>query len=255
MKRLVKISMLAGALAYFGGHLAYGLAKPVVGGVPYLPLFEAKTAVGVKDGMLRVIWDYNPAKFPALSSYAGSALWLIDPNGTVFATGNPTIPATVGGTFVGFPFERSNLFISAQASGNTTVVFVYPTIVQQFGVWTYNSAGTLISAASYGPFSGAFMSNFYFNDTGKLVIKWRSTSSATANAVWVLNEFGGIDSATAFFDFPLVILGKVLVNSKGQQVWPYSTNIDAAAGPFQLTVWTFNPTGSTVVNANVSGPF
>ena len=245
--------MLAGALAYFGGHLAYGNAKPVVGGVPYLPLFEAKTAQGEKDGILRVIWDYNPSKTTTLG-YGGSALWLIDPNGTVAATGNPTIPSTVGASFVGFPIDRSNLFISAQASGNTTVVFVYPTIVQQFGVWTYNSAGTLISAASYGPFSGAFISNFYF-EAGKLIIKWRSTSSATANAVWVLNEFGAIDSFTSFFDFPLVILGKVHVNSKGQQVWPYSTNTNGVGGPYQLTLWTFDPTGATVVNANVFGPF
>ncbi len=113
MKRLVKISMLAGALAYFGGHLAYGNAKPVVGGVPYLPLFEAKTAQGEKDGILRVIWDYNPSKTTTLG-YGGSALWLIDPNGTVVATGNPTIPSTVGASFVGFPIDRSNLFISAQ---------------------------------------------------------------------------------------------------------------------------------------------
>ncbi len=253
MKRLVKISMLAGALAYFGGHLAYGNAKPVVGGVPYLPLFEAKTAEGEKDGILRVIWDYNPSKTTTLG-YGGSALWLIDPNGTVVATGNPTIPSTVGASFVGFPIDRSNLFISAQASGNTTVVFVYPTIVQQFGVWTYNSAGTLISGASYGPFSGAFISNIYF-EAGKLIVKWGSTSSSTANAVWVLNEFGAIDSFTSFFDFPLVILGKVRVNSSGQQIWPFSTNTNGVGGPFQLTVWTFDPTGATVVNANVFGPF
>src|SRR5260370_36598262 len=254
MKRLVKISMLAGALA-FSGHLAYGLAKPVVGGEPVIPLFADKSAIGLKDGILRVIWDYNPAKFPAPSSYAGSALWLIDPNGTVVATGYPTIPATVGAHYISiFPFERSNLFISAQPSGNTTVVFVYPNVVEQFGVWTYNSAGTLISAASYGPFSGAFIGNFYF-EGGKLIIKWRSTSSKTAHAAWVLNEFGGIDSATAFFDFAGVILGHVFVNASGQQVWPYSANSDKSSGPFALTVWTFNPTGSTVVNANVFGPF
>jgi len=246
--------MLAGALA-FSGHLAYGLAKPVVGGEPLIPLVQDKTALGLKDGILRVIWDYNPAKKPAPSSYAGSVLWLIDPNGTVVATGNTMIPATVGARYInGFPFERSNLYISAQASGNTTLVFAYPNTNQQFGVWTFNSAGTLISAASYGPFTGAFLSNFYF-EGGKLILKWRSTSSNTANAVWVVNEFGGIDSATAFYDFAGVILGHVFVNSSGQQVWPYSANSDSSNGPFALTVWTFNPTGSTVVNAKVFGPF
>jgi len=245
--------MLAGALV-FSGHLAYGLAKPVVGGEPIAPLFADKTDLGLKDGILRVIWDYNPAKFPAPSSYAGSVLWLIDPNHTVVAVGNTVIPKTVGAHYVGFPFERSNLFISAQPDGNTTVVFVYPNVVEQFGTWTFNSAGTLISASSFGPFSGAFISKFYF-ESGKLIIKWRSTSSKTANAVWVLNEFGAIQSATAFFDFPGVILGHVFVNASGQQVWPYSANSDSAAGPFALTIWTFNPTGSTVVNANVFGPF
>src|SRR5258707_14749054 len=100
MKRLVKISMLAGALAYFGSPLAFGAAKPVLGGLPYIPLFDAKTAVGGKDGMLSVIWDYNPAHKPAPDSYGGSALWLIDPNGSLVAAGNPTIPATVGASFI-----------------------------------------------------------------------------------------------------------------------------------------------------------
>src|SRR5258708_33793367 len=91
MKRLVKISMLAGALAYFGGHLAYGNAKPVVGGVPYLPLFEAKTAQGEKDGILRVIWDYNPSKTTTLG-YGGGAFLLILPNGSPGGAGAAPIP-------------------------------------------------------------------------------------------------------------------------------------------------------------------
>src|SRR5258708_36419787 len=101
MKRLVKISMLAGALAYFGGHLAYGNAKPVVGGLGFIPLFDAKTAIGAKDGMLRVIWDYNPSKTTTLL-YGGSAFLLIYPDGTLGATGDASNPLTVCASFVGF---------------------------------------------------------------------------------------------------------------------------------------------------------
>src|SRR5260370_4707320 len=104
MKRLVKISMLAGALV-FSGHLAYGLAKPVVGGEPLIPLLQDKTALGAKDGILRVIWDYNPDNSKPTATYAGSVLWLIDPNGTVVATRNTVIPKTVGARYInGFPF-------------------------------------------------------------------------------------------------------------------------------------------------------
>src|SRR5260370_27979412 len=104
MKRLVKISMLAGALV-FSGHLAYGLAKPVVGGEPLIPLLQDKTALGAKDGILRVIWDYNPDNSKPTSTYAGSVLWLFNPNGTVLATGNPLIPKLVGArSIIGFQF-------------------------------------------------------------------------------------------------------------------------------------------------------
>ncbi len=55
-------------------------------------------------------------------TYQGSALWIIDPNGSVVGASNPTIPASVGSFYFStiggkpiFPFERSNTAMYPQA--------------------------------------------------------------------------------------------------------------------------------------------
>ena len=157
--------LAAAAATCICGH-AYAGAKAVIGGAFAVPLLDAKTAVG-KDGLLRVIFDYNPGHSGA-STYSGSALWIIDPNGSsIVAAGSPTIPAsvgafyfiTIGGSTPIFQAERSNTALFPQPDGNTTVIFYYgaganPLLgVTSFGVWTYNSSGNLITADYFGPFS------------------------------------------------------------------------------------------------------
>ena len=85
------------ALSCICGYRAYAGARPVIGGIPSSSFFDAKTAVG-GDGLLRLIFDYNPTNLITSppSTYSGSALWIIDPNGSVVAAGSPTIPASVG---------------------------------------------------------------------------------------------------------------------------------------------------------------
>jgi hypothetical protein len=259
--------LAAAAATCMCGH-AYAGAKAVIGGAFAVPLLDAKTAVGT-DGLLRVLLDYNPATGGA-STYAGSALWIVDPNGSALrAAGSSIIPATVGSFYFStiggkpiFPTERSNTALFAQADGNTTVIFYYgagskPLIgVKQFGVWTYNSGGNLIAAASYGPFSNVDIENLYFdNATGKIVVKWAANRGASATyAGWVLNEFGSVTSATNYFGpfGPANQIGKFRVNASNQLIVPFSI---PSGGAFLTSFWTFNSTGSALVNSQSYGPF
>src|SRR5258707_5947721 len=70
------------------------------------------------DGNSRLIWDYiNPSP----TKYLGSALWILNPQGQVVATGDTQIPASVG---TGIDtFGNSNIAIHIQPSGNTTLAF------------------------------------------------------------------------------------------------------------------------------------
>ena len=263
MKLSFRIIPFAGLAAFcLCGQLAYAGARPVVGGLFNLSLFDAKTAVGEKDGMLRLLFDYNPSNGGA-STYAGSALWIIDPNGSVVTTGSPLIPASVGASFTGGlvgNFERSNTAIFAQADGNTTVLFYYAfnfssnPFPNSFAVWTYNSSGALVAAANYGPFSGVQISGLYFDPSGKIIARWRAGSSASSPvAGWVLDEFGTIANATSFFgSFGSTFLGKIRINSSGQQIWPFSFR--NSSGQYVTTIWTFSSSG-VLTNAQVYGPF
>lgn len=268
MKHSVKVIMLAAVAATcICGHANAG-ARAVIGGAFAVPLLDAKTAVG-KDGLLRLIFDFNPST--GGSTYAGSALWILDPNGSLVAAGSPTIPASVGsfyfstrgGTIPIFPVERSNTAMYPQADGNTTVLFFYglganPLLgVTSFGVWTYNSSGALISAAKYGPFGGALIFNLYFDDaTGKIVVKWTSGRGPNATyAGWVIDEFGTVISATNYFGpfGPSNQIGKFRINANNQLIWPFS--IPGSNGSFTTSYWTFNSGGSAIVNAQSFGPF
>jgi hypothetical protein len=258
------------ALSCLCGYRAYAGARPVIGGILSSSFFDAKTAVG-SDGMLRLIFDYNTSKLPSPLTYSGSALFIIDPNGSLVAAGSPTIPASIGSdafavallpnVTVSFLTERSNLAIFAQADGNTTVLFYYGAGLSGlgkttgFGVWTYNSGGALIAAQKYGPFTGATLAGLYFDTNGKIVARWKggSTSASAPNAGWVVDEFGTILNATAFYgSFGTTFLGKIRVNSSNQQIWPFS--FQNASGQYTTTIWTFNSSG-TLVNSQVYGPF
>ena len=257
MKRSSRIITLAAvAASCLCGHLAHAGARPVIGGIYGIQLFDAKTAVGA-DGKYRLIFDYNPHKgFP--DTYTGSALWIIDPNTYAVTAGSPTIPASVGATFL-FPYERSNTAIFAQPSGNTTVLFYYglqnsfPTT--SFGTWTYNSSGNLIAASIHGPFSGTVISNLYFDTNGKIVVKWQAgTLAGAAFAGWVLDEFGNVVGfapfAGPFTSGPS--LGKIRVTSSNQQIWPWS--FKQANGTYLTNIWTINPSGA-ITSAGSFGPF
>jgi hypothetical protein len=258
MKTPLRMIMLAAlAASCVSTTPAFAGARPVLGGLYGIQLFDAKTAVG-QDGLLRLLFDFNPSK-GGVSTYAGSALWIIDPNGSVLAAGNPSIPASVGSTFL-FPYERSNTAIFAQPSGNTTVLFYFGLsqnlgTTSTFGTWTYNSSGNLIASATYGPYNSTTISNLYFDTNGKIVVKWRAGSfSSPKFSGWVLDEFGGVVSATSFFG-PFgngASLGKIRTTSSNQQIWPYSFK---SGNSYTTTIWTFNSSGTSVSNVQTYGPF
>lgn len=261
MKSSLRMVMLVAlAASCFSAKIVSAAGRPVVDGLFSSSLFDAKTAIG-KDGLYRLLWDFNPAR-SGPSTYSGSVLWILDPNGAVLATGSPQIPASIGGSFLTSTIqgrtvlrtERSNTAIYAHEDGNTSVVF-YDGLsggkTTTLGVWTYNSSGSLIAGAGYGPYVGTTIPAIYFDPMGKIVVRWQTDTRA--NATWVLDEFGSIISATKFYGPFSPILGKVRLNSSGQQVWPFS--FLQPDGTYKLTIWTFNASGSSVVNVQSYGPF
>ena len=149
-----------------------------------------------------------------------------------------------------------------QADGNTTVLFYFglganPLLgVKSFGVWTYNSSGSLIAAAAYGPFGNTRIFNLYFDDvTGKIVVKWAAGSgNSRTYAGWVLDEFGTIVTATSFFGpfGQTNRCGKFRVNASNQLIVPFSFPV---GNLYTTNIWTFNSSGSAVINGQSYGPF
>jgi hypothetical protein len=261
MKTTLRMIMLAAlAASCVSTKPAFAAARPVVDGLFSLSLFDAKTAVG-KDGLYRLLWDYSPATSGS-STYSGTALWILDPNGSVLAAGNALIPASIGGSFLTAKIqgrtvlrtERSNTALFAQDDGNTTVLFyngLSSGRTTTFGVWTYNSSGTLIAGAVYGPYSGVTIPGLYFDPSGKIIVRWQTNS--IQNAAWVLDEFGSVVSVTSFYGPFVGTLGKIRLSSSGQQIWPFS--FLQSDGTYKLNIWTFNSSGSAIVNAQSYGPY
>jgi hypothetical protein len=254
-RSVIKILLSAVALASFSTQFASAGANPVIDQFFYPGLLDAKMKVGT-DGNIRLIWDYVSG-----GVYFGSTLWILSPGGSLLAAGNTNVPATVGyakkndsGVSLGL---GSNIILYAQPSGNTTLAFAYGESNDSpiFGVWTYNSAGTLIAAASYGPFGGTVVHQMYFDDlTGKLVVKWRATlgTNTYTHSVWTLNEFGSIETtAGPFGPYLNSLLGKVVL-SGSNQIW-YWNIPKLGSSTHTLNVWEVS--GGSVISSNSFGPF
>ena len=255
-RSVIKILLSAVAMASFSTQFASAGANPVIDQFFYPGLLDAKMKVG-KDGNIRLIWDYVAGG----GNYSGSALWILSPSGSLLAAGNAIVPANIGfakkndsGLTLGL---GSNIILYAQPSGNTTLAFAYgesndsPT----FGVWTYNSAGTLIAAAAYGPFGATVVHQMYFDDlTGKLVVKWRQQVGTNnySHTVWTLNEFGSVETAAGpFGPYANSLLGKVVL-SGSNQIWYWS--VPKLGSTHSLNVWEIN-SGGSVISSNSFGPF
>jgi len=242
MKNLFKKTLLAAcALVGLGGQLGIAATFPDAFLFPNNIFFDGQSRVGL-DGKERLVWNIAPGA----TTYGGSIIWILDGQGNFLASGQPQIPATVG--WPG-PGGNERFIVQGQADGNTTVAFIFPN--NAIGVWTYNSAGALISSATYGPFVGTTVQDMRFAANGKIVVQWATTSGASL--AWSLNEFGSVETtAGPFGPFAGTTLGTVDLASDNTQRWSWSTATGGTQGNFAL--WSFNSAGQ-VVHTVQFGPF
>jgi hypothetical protein len=230
-----------------GAQFLYGAVPKIAGEADienpgFVQFREAQSRIGL-DGNLRVL--YNIFNAPGATGYSGSTLWILDGNGRFRASGTPQIPASIG--FGSALSGKPDSLVAGQASGNTTVAFLFPGRTS-FGIWTYNLAGALISAAVYGPYANTLIQDIRFSPAGKMIVVWSSAAfGGTANAAWTLNEFGGIETiAGPFGPYAGTVLGKVNLGPDNLQRWYWnSPPIDGAPGPVPstLAIWSLNVSG------------
>jgi len=275
MKNLLPRTLLALAVVVgTGSELTYANADPdvtqIIANISY---FDSKTHFGL-DGNIRMLWDLNPnSPDPGSSAtYSGSVLWILDRQGGFLAAGTPTIPASVGyGIQPGGPgMTKSNIIVQGQASGNTTLVFLFgppsantaTSTSTAFGVWTYNPAGALISAAVYGRYLGMVIQDIRFSPNGQFTVVWTTQSggfyggATGAVTAWTLNEFGGIVTATGpFGPYANTSLGRVELGPDNQQTWYWVKPINPiGTNPSTAAIWTFNAAGQVIKTVQY-GPF
>lgn len=257
------------------GQKVYATAEPDIFGILSPGLLDSKSSVG-PDGNMRLIWDYNA--WDGILSYfqgPGSALWILDPSGNLLATANiPGGGGEVTNSRYGlldyvFATSKSNILVQGYADGNTLVVVIvgnvgflgdplFPPQATSFGTETFNSAGQLIAYNVTGPFLAGIISNIYFDKGGALVVKYKyAVSGPAAQVVQTLNEFGAVTTSEGpFGPYAFTGLGKVAINSSGNQVWFWSSHSVPAKTPTttnSLSIWTFNSSG--LATATSYGPF
>jgi hypothetical protein len=263
MLRLVKALLLV-TVAVIGatGHTAYGLAIPLTLDivVPYKQFNVTKHQVGA-DNNVRFLWDYVTG-----TSYNGSALWILNPQGQLVATGDTEIPKTIGTGISPISLSLSNTAINVAPSGNVTVVFAHvivpatsttPATVDSFSTWTYNAQGKLITfGGPYGPFGNAILTNLEFKN-GTLIAQWANQGTAIGTvSVWSLDEFGKIQTAAGPFG-PFGTLTELAgvdvskINGNPVQIWHWLFVSGTGAGD---KVWTIDQTGNIIASASY-GPF
>jgi hypothetical protein len=257
MKKLVtKILLTAAVITSAAGQCAYASDPDIYDFEFGLQLLQAKTGLG-QDGNSRVIWDNFDN-----GVYTGSSFWILDSTGALVAAGSPGIPASIGyGIITGE--SKSNIILYGQADGNTTLAFPFgasgtPPTPGSFAVWTYNSAGALISAATYGPYGATtYLRNLYFSPSGTLIAKWLSNAGTGlgVKAVWSLNEYGAIQtSAGPFGPYVNTALGKVDVKNGTVYMYWSGPIFGSTTKPHFLNVWTLNSTGQ-ILTAFAYGPY
>lgn len=176
-------------------------------------------------------------------NYLGSVLWLLDSQGRLAAVGTPSIPAAAG-----LPLFKG------QASGNTTLAFSFPE-GQSMGTWTYNAGGTLIAAATYGPFANTATESVTFSPSGQLVVIWSSSvPGGEQYSAWTLGEYGNVIGAVGpYGPYASTSLQQVVLKSDGGQQWFWSS--PSADGSRALTgVWSFDA-GGQLTSVAQYGPY
>jgi hypothetical protein len=243
MKSLIKSAWLIMGLA-----ATFSTAIPQVRGGT-VPAFSDLSFGGVTtaglDGNLRLLFN-SFTGVDGTGTYLASDIWTVSPFGRVVSATVTAIPSSVGSPF--------NIFVQGQADGNTTALFVFPN--DSIGVWTYNTGGSIIASAVYGPFTNTFVNTVKRQDTtGKFLVVWNSsTSSGPIVSAWTINEFGGIETAAGPFG-PFgsgTVSEGVNLLKDGTQEWVWESPV---SGGVITALWTVNPTTGKIVTAQQFGPF
>jgi hypothetical protein len=258
MKSLIRnVWLTIGLAACIGGFTpsSFGNVAPVGGASETSPNSDnigptnsGPTVAGL-DGNLRLLFYVLDATGANVTS---ANLWIVAPGGNLLAV-TPSLP--VAGAFSIY----SAVLVQGQADGNTTVAFLIPNFAatpDQLNVWTFNSTGQLIATAVLGPFTGFQIEDADWNQsTGKLLVKWSTTTTPRSYSTWTVNEFGGIDTAfgpTPAFTGTILTKAVLLKNGNQDLVWD-TTN---AGPPITHTtgLWVVD-VNSRLIAAGAAGPF
>jgi len=217
--------------------LAAALLLAVAAGLQGATYPEAQAGSNANTQLL--FYTYDATGF----NYLGSVLWLLDGQGGFVAAGTPSIPAAAG-----LPL------VKGQASGNTTLAFSFPD-GQSVGTWTYNANGTLIAAATYGPFANTITGNVAFSPSGQLVVIWSSSvPGGELYSAWTLDEYGNVVSAVGpYGPYANTSLEQVVLKIDGGQQWFWSSP-SADESRALTAVWSFDA-GGHLTGVAQYGPF
>jgi len=249
------------------------------------PVVSGPTVAGL-DGNLRLVFNiFGLAGAPPATALTSANLWVVSPTGSVLTTFAGLPIQQVVPTGPGFPVappgtpQLTPVLVQGQVSGNTTIAFLLPpvptagpaTAPTTLGVWTLNSAGTIISITTAGPFvvtEGGVTRTYQIEDaewnqsTGKLIVKWASADpvGSRSYSVWVVNEFGGLETAFGpigpFVTGAILSKAVLLKNGNVHLVWdtPSVAGVPPSTTTHTTSLWVVNPAGQITSVANF-GPF
>lgn len=237
MKNLVSttLAVAAAVVGLTAQQEAHASSFPAViqGFVPFAQFLNQRSEAG-PDGNNRFIWDYVDI---TSKTYSGSTLWILDPSGSLVASGNVAIPASVGG----FQLENesfSNIALNVSSTNNTTLAFAFvskaatstaPAVVTSFGTWTYNAQGNLVAFSGPTGFNGLQIVNMAFQKDF-LVVTFLPLAQSPFDlstgpyTVWVLDQFGNLVSAASEGAISGAALGSVTLSgstSAPNTLWHY----------------------------------
>ncbi|MBV9999116.1 MAG: hypothetical protein JO015_08380, partial [Verrucomicrobia bacterium] len=231
---VVTPQICAGEDGYFG-----------FGGVPAPgETSNGNTSTAGLDGNLRLLFGILGLSNPIVPVpvYLGANLWVVTPSGDVTAAVSVPLPSDVTP-------EATSLYVQGQADGNTTVLSSLPD--NSISVTTYNSSGTVIASAVYGPFTNTTVRSVKRQEsTGKFLVTWAITLpdiEGIEYSAWTVNEYGGIDTAAGpYGPFDRTTFEEISLLKDGSQEWIWATS-----GPNQgsfspttvTTVWSINASG------------
>jgi len=199
------------------------------------------------DGNVRLLFDIiSPVTFTA----TGVNLWVVSPTGSVLAA--TSLPFPTGDVILG---DGTYYYAQGQADGNTTVLGIFQD--GSVNVSTYNSSGTMVANAVYGPFTNTTVASVKRQEsTGKFLVTWAvDLPEGIAYAAWTVNEYGGVDTATGpYGPFANTTFEGINLLNDGSQQWIWASRDVNSTGTTTTGLWSITASGQ-VQSAEQFGPF